>query len=221
MDTPQTNRRSIRLPMYDYSDHGAYFVTICAHRRECIFGEVEDGAMRLNEVGRIVKEEWEKSIEIRNEIELDEFVVMPNHLHGIVWITDQPTVGANGVRPFDIRPSCEMGLRRTPLRLPVKSLSSFIAGFKSSATKRIRSINPNIGSVWQRNYYEHIIRDDKDLEEIQKYIFENPLKWEFDHENSSGRAPHAPTKLPIVGANGVRPINGVRPNEINKKNRPS
>lgn len=90
----QHHRRSIRLPGYDYAQAGAYFVTICTNQRECLFGEVVDGEMRLNEYGRVVEDEWFASACIRCEIELDAFIVMPNHIHGIVWIAEP--VGATG-----------------------------------------------------------------------------------------------------------------------------
>ena len=109
-DTPR--RRSIRLRDYDYSQAGAYFVTICAYNRTCLFGEIADGEMRLNPIGEIVVEEWTKSERVRSEIELDEWIVMPNHLHGIVWIThnsDNRNVGATGRSP----------LRTLPIAMPV------------------------------------------------------------------------------------------------------
>jgi REP element-mobilizing transposase RayT len=150
-------------------------VTICAHSQECLFGEIIDGEMRLNAYGEVVEEEWLRSAEIRSEIELDAFVVMPNHLHGIVIIMDHihlqsdPMVGAHG---------------RAPLRREPRSLGSFIAGFKSAVTKRINSLRGTPGApVWQRNYYEHIIRDEHDLACIREYIATNPLRWDQDTEN--------------------------------------
>ena len=92
------HRHSVRLQGYDYSQSGAYFVTICAYNRECLFGEIVGNDIRLNDYGVIAKDEWIKSSEIRKEIKLDEFVVMSNHIHGIVWINNP--VGANGVRPY-------------------------------------------------------------------------------------------------------------------------
>ena len=92
--TQPRNRRSIRLAGYDYTAAGAYFVTICAHNQECLFGDVMDGAMMLNDAGRIIADEWEKTAMIRQEIELDEWVVMPNHVHGIVMITNIINAGS-------------------------------------------------------------------------------------------------------------------------------
>ncbi|MBM3151317.1 MAG: hypothetical protein FJZ96_03790 [Chloroflexi bacterium] len=169
-DPERHRRRSIRLRGYDYSAAGGYFVTVVAFRRECLFGEIVDGEMRLNALGRIVREEWFRSAQIRKEIrvEEDEFIVMPNHIHGIIWICD---VGADGVRPDSgkqiIKPTGfnTRGASLAPLQRPPKSLGSFIAGFKASVTSRAgRELNT--ANIWQRNYYEHIIRVQKDYERI-------------------------------------------------------
>ena len=169
-DPTKHHRRSIRLREYDYGQAGAYFVTVCTQDRECLFGEVVDGGMVLNAPGKVVAAVWLRSAVIRGEIELDVFVVMPNHLHGIVVIRD---VGAHGRAPVPT------ALRRSP-----RSLGSFIAGFKSAATKRINEIRGTSGTpVWQRNYYEHVIRDEDDLARVRRYIAENPLRWSEDPEN--------------------------------------
>ncbi len=203
---PEEHRRSVRFSGYDYSAAGGYYVTVVAFHRECLFGEIVDGEMRLNALGRIVREEWFRSAEIRKEIRLeeDEFVVMPNHIHGIIWIYD---VGADGVRPDDgqqiIKPTGfnARGAYHAPLQRPPKSLGSFIAGFKASVTSRAgreligrAGIEPasaisgprgpdNSANIWQRNYYEHIIRDQKDYERIAGYILANPSNWNADDEN--------------------------------------
>ena len=164
------NRHSIRLKNYDYSQAGAYFVSICVQNRECVFGNIVDGEMHLNKWGEIIAEEWMRSSEIRKEIKLDEFVVMPNHIHGIVMITEA-SVGATGRSPLPKGP-------------PAKSIGSFVAGFKSAATKRINEIRTNRGApLWQRNYYEHVIRNEEELKQIREYITGNPIKWTEDDEN--------------------------------------
>jgi putative transposase len=177
------HRRSIRLQGYDYTKAGTYFVTLAAHHRECLFGDIADGEMRLNALGRIVAEEWLRSANIRKEIELDEWIVMPNHLHGIVMITmDTDDVGAHGRAPLQCSP--ENG--DMPLRRPAKSLGSFIAGFKSATTKRIYQIRNMPGEpVWQRNYHDHIIRDENSLNLIRRYIVGNPATWADDAEHPS------------------------------------
>jgi len=176
-DSNRHHRRSIRLAGYDYTQPGAYFVTICTHQREWLLGEVVDGKVVLSEFGRIAHDEWWASSRIRREIELDAFVVMPNHIHGIVWIVaDDPVeaeahgrVGAHG---------------RAPLRRPPKSLGSFIAGYKSVVTKRINQMRGTPGvPVWQRNYWEHIIRTERALQAIRQYIADNPARWSLDRYN--------------------------------------
>jgi REP element-mobilizing transposase RayT len=172
------HRRSIRLTEFDYSQPGAYFVTLATYQRAELFGRTVDGGMQSNRQGEIVKEEWFASANIRKEIRLypEEFVVMPNHIHGIVWIEDVPNVGATGQSPL------QMKQQTHPHGPAPKSLASFIVGFKSSITKRIRNEFGGVG-VWQRNYYEHIIRNEKEWDVIRRYIESNPQNWETDEEN--------------------------------------
>lgn len=178
---------------------GRIFVTICTRNRECVFGEIADGEMSLNHIGIIVRDEWLRSASIRREIRLEAFVVMPNHVHGIVFILDggPHRVGATGGRPpvpQDNRPTTEKN-RATAGRpykdgeLPAsgprkRSLASFIGGFKSACT---RSINESQGGagipVWQRNYHEHVIRNERSLNAIRNYIEANPYNWQKDPEN--------------------------------------
>jgi REP element-mobilizing transposase RayT len=167
------HRRSIRLQGYDYSQSGTYFVTICTKARACLFGEVVDGEMVLNPAGTIVDDEWRLSAVLRDELELDEWVVMPNHVHGIV-VVDTFRMGDRAVGAYG----------HTPLRSPSKTVGAMVRGFKSAATKRINELRhrPRV-PVWQRNYYEHIIRDDDDLSRIRQYILDNPSQWAFDREN--------------------------------------
>jgi putative transposase len=167
MNLPDHHRRSIRLKGYDYTQPGAYFVTICAYQREEIFGEIGNDGMRLSTIGKIVQMEWFHSAEIRKEIRLfdDEFVLMPNHLHGIVWIVENEIVGADGVRP-GVRPGVHPGVRprltnsviqraegayHAPLQRAPRSLSSFIAGYKAAVTSRAGR-EWNAANIWQRNY---------------------------------------------------------------------
>ena len=177
------HRRSIRLKGYDYSQSGAYFVTVCTQNRECLFGEIVAGEMVLNEFGKIVADEWIKTGEIRDEIELDAWVVMPNHFHGIVIIRR----GDRPVAPTPVAPT------PAPLSGPrPKSIGSLMSGFKSAVTKRINEIRKTPGiSVWQRNYYEHIIRNEKSLENIRNYIIHNPAQWEEDENNLFRKMKHA------------------------------
>jgi len=137
---------------------------------ENIFGDIINLEMVLNQYGEIVKAEWQYSVKIRKEISLDCFQVMPNHFHGIVIInTAANGVGANGRSPLQMRP---------------KSLSSLIAGFKSSVTVKINQLRNAPGMpIWQRNYYEHIIRNEVELNAIRNYIDNNPINWERDKDN--------------------------------------
>lgn len=171
-DVERHRRRSIRLREYDYRQAGAYFITVVTHGRAALFGEIANGETRLNEFGQVVEDEWQKSSIIRQEIEMDVFVVMPNHIHGIMNIINMD-VGATGRSP----------LRGGP---PARSLGAFVAGFKSAVTKRINEMRHTPGSpVWQRNYYEHVVRDDEELLRVREYILHNPLDWENDRENPS------------------------------------
>jgi putative transposase len=180
-DPQRHHRRSIRLPAYDYAQPGAYFVTIVTHQRQCLFGEIVDGRAIMNERGKAVERQWLRSAQIRREMQLDAFVVMPSHIHGIVIIGDRTVnVGAHG---------------RAPLHRAPRSVGSFIAGFKSAVTRCINETRGTPGlPVWQRNYYEHIIRDEGDLNRVRQYIIDNPAGWGDDPENpnnvgAGGRAP--------------------------------
>ncbi len=189
-------RKIIRLKGYDYSQEGCFFITIVTKDRLPLFGEVVDGEMVLNELGEIVCEEWVKSAEIRNEIQIDEFVVMPNHFHAIVYIYNNPGSGdRESVRMTsqDLIPVGAYGhISRTGDRpvAPTKngprphSLGALIAGFKSAVTTRINQIRNAPGNpVWQRNYYDHVIGTDREYERIAEYIANNPQNWMLDIEN--------------------------------------
>jgi len=188
-------RRSIRLRGYDYSQEGAYFVTLCTHNRESLFGKIVDGKMRLNGIGVIVRDEWLRSGQIRQEAHMDEFVVMPNHIHGVVIFQDDMStyVGATGGRPVlkNETPSPKWkesvdnhSSSPAPHGPNKRSLASFIAGFKSASAKLIaEATGVSRMPVWQRNYYEHIIRNEKNLIAIRHYIRMNPSNWASDPEN--------------------------------------
>jgi len=181
-DPQKHHRRSIRLRGYDYGGGGAYFITICAHRKEPLFGEVAGGEIRLNAVGEITRDEWYRSAELRPEVLLDAFAVMPNHIHGIVAL-DGSVAGAEDFRAGSPAPG---GARRAPLRRPARSLGAFVAGYKSRVTSRVRALTGDAEKrVWQRNYYEHIIRDGREADEIRLYIVNNVLTWAGDPDNAA------------------------------------
>lgn len=184
------HRRSIRLHGYDYSIPDYYFITICAQDKKCIFGRVCNGEMALNEFGKIVCNSWEWLAEQYEYIKLHEYVVMPNHFHGIIEICD---VGARRDAPYfhGIIEICNVGARRDapraarepPLQQPVrtKKIGGITGAFKTVSTKQINIIRGTPGKkLWQRNYYEHIIRDGADYEKIMNYIVSNPQTWDSD-----------------------------------------
>ena len=204
-------RRSIRLPDYDYSGEGDYFITITTHQMQRLFGEIFDGEMTLNAFGKIVMEEWLKSSSIREEIQLDadEFIVMPNHIHGIVHIVHKDaTVRAYGYTPvpngYTPVPNgyTPVPNGHTPVpggqtddyaynqdsskfRSPSRTLGAMIRGFKLAVTTRINMLRQSSGQpVWHRNYYEHIITSDEEYANIFNYIRFNPQTWsERDEHN--------------------------------------
>ena len=163
------HRRSIRLKDYDYAGAGAYFITVCTLYRECLFGDVLNGEMRLNRFGLAVREEWLRTSEMRQGVETDAFVVMPNHVHGVILITD----GAGTARraPTDER-----------FGIPVcGSVPTLVRALKSAWTRRINQARNTPGAlVWQRNFHEHVIRGENELDRLRQYITDNPGRWEED-----------------------------------------
>ena len=192
------HRRSIRLKGYDYAQAGAYFVTVCTQNRECLFGDIVAGEMVLNDAGRMA-EKW--YLELANkffDIKYDEYVIMPNHIHGVIQ-----NVGA------DLRVCPDPDLRVCPDDDPDEyaehapgehtgsPLPRVVQWFKTMTTNAyIHGVKqhdwpPFPGRLWQRNYYERIIRNDGELNDIREYIVNNPLKWEMDRENPNGMVPVA------------------------------
>ena len=188
-------RRSIRLKDYDYSSEGLYFITLCIADRKNIFGEIINGGMELNSFGKIAAEEWVKTPEIRKNISLGHFIIMPNHMHGIISID------------FSIKPKANEN--KGKFHSPSQTIGAIIRGYKGATTKRINNLIRQIkedsrstgelqfaptgdfffiqanklrgeGSIWQRNYYEHIIKTERAYQNISNYILNNPSKWEAD-----------------------------------------
>lgn len=184
------HRRSIRLQGYDYSQAGLYFITICCEDRICRFGQVENGTMILNKYGQIAYNEWMKTPEIRPNVKLHEFVVMPNHIHGIIQLLD---IGRGELHSPDDNelhspddklhsPDDNRGVCKTPLRGPSQTIGAIVRGYKSSVTKQInllRAFDTPI-KLWQRNYHDHIIRNEQSYQRISEYIKNNPAKWDDD-----------------------------------------
>ena len=150
-------RKSVRLPGFDYSQAGAYFVTICSYNKKCIFGEIVDARMHLNKRGFIIGDVW-KSLESKYTfISLDKWILMPNHIHGIIWLKEE-----NHGR---------------------QTLWSVISAFKVISGSAVRKVLAQEKNLWQRSFYEHIIRDESDLLRIRQYISDNPCQWHIDREN--------------------------------------
>jgi REP element-mobilizing transposase RayT len=170
-----------RLKGWDYSNPGRYFITICAYNKDHLFGEIKGGIMELSNFGQIALQEWWKSFDMRTELFCDAFVIMPNHIHGIVRIdkiTGNPLpVGTHGRASQQQQQQQNHGVAyRSP-----KSVSSFVAGFKSSATKKInecRQLPKN--PVWQSRFHDHIIRNEIEFHSIKNYIINNPRNWKED-----------------------------------------
>ena len=170
------HRRSIRLKGYDYSQAGLYFITICTQNQSCLFGEIKNGEMVLNDAGKMVEHQWQELICRFDNIKLHEFIVLPNHFHGIVELVGVPLVGTQNVgQPQMGQPQ---GIAPT--------VGNVVGAFKSLSTNEyIRNVKQNNwrtfdNKLWQRNYYEHIIRDEKSYYQILEYIQNNALKWQDD-----------------------------------------
>lgn len=180
-DKEESQRCSIRLKDYDYSQEGAYFVTICTHGHKCLFGQIVDSTMQLNRFGNVVNKCWLEIPHHFPNVEVDAFVIMPNHFHGIVVIQDYRG---------EVTSPTPKGAETAPLQR--HTLGQTIAYFKYQTTKSINQICHTPGNrLWQRNYYEHVIRNEHDLNDIRQYILDNPVKWDMDEENPN---PH-----PICG----------------------
>jgi REP element-mobilizing transposase RayT len=141
----------------------------------CLLGDVRDCAVVLSPIGEITLEEWTRSAALRRELTLDAFVIMPNHIHGIVWI-EGATEGEGARKAATAAGLC------APLRLKSerRTLGSFVAGLKAAVTSRVQGELARRGPLWQRSYYDHVIRDDKDLAERRDYVAGNPARWEED-----------------------------------------
>jgi putative transposase len=191
---------SVRINHHDYLN-GLYFVTICTHHYKNLFGDVKNGQMQLNEIGEIIKTEWKKTATLRPNVKLSEFVIMPNHFHGIILIKnidDEKNISHRNSEEINYEDISHKEFEKdngrdvtryvstehinnqmAKISPQCNSLSTIIRLFKSSCTREIRKIGFN-DFKWQPRFYEHIIRNDKEYNNIQNYIIENPQKWEND-----------------------------------------
>ncbi|MDT8381936.1 MAG: transposase [Brevefilum sp.] len=166
---PDRHRKNVRLKDYDYASPGYYFVSIVSYERKNIFGEIIDGEMNLNQAGKTVEQTWQDIPKHFPNTSCEIFVVMPNHIHGIINIIDDEIVRAQSIRGNGVKP---------------KSIGSIIGSFKSAVTKQLHQTKTiNQERIWQRNYYEHIIRDEDDYQQITDYIAANPINWGHDLKN--------------------------------------
>jgi putative transposase len=165
------HRRSIRLQTHDYASPGKYFITICTHDRAHVFGQILNDEMVLNEFGTIATQCWNELPEHFSHIRLDSAIVMPNHFHGIVWINQYPEGHCKTDRKFG--------------DAIAGSIPTIVGAFKSATTRKINQLQNNSGAtVWERNYYEHVIRDRESQINIQQYILNNPKNWKTDRFHS-------------------------------------
>jgi len=179
--------KSIRLKGYDYTRPGSYFITLCTGHHQALFGDIIDGEMILNEWGRIIKDYIDKIPDHYANVEIDRYVIMPNHVHMIVvlWLEKESCNGT--ANQINVEAIHELPLRdRMKTRRKMK-LPKIVGWLKMNASKQInikRKIS--VQSIWQRNYYEHIIRNERELNNIRRYIINNPPNWEYDRENRNG-----------------------------------
>ena len=190
-DATKHHRRSIRLPGYDYRSPGAYFVTMCVQGGECLLGEVVDGEMQLGGWGQVASHYWKRIPDHSEHMELDVWVVMPNHMHGIIVINGRgeaspaSTPSIDNLRPGAARLQDQEAARdASPLLQPALqpgSLGAVVGNYKSVTTRRINRSRGMPGTpFWQRNYWEHIIRNEQSLNRIREYIENNPARWAED-----------------------------------------
>lgn len=183
-NSPIHHRRSIRLKGYDYAQAGMYFVTICVQDKICRFGHIENDEMVLNEYGAIAYDEWTKLADRFHNFELDVFQIMPNHMHGIIVLN---TVGAGFTPALARTPNIVDDVKMTEAwsgASPAPKIGDIVGAYKSLVANAYldiyKSKNEMMGKLWQRNYYEHIIRTEQSYQTISEYIINNPAKWMDD-----------------------------------------
>ena len=177
LDGSMIRRTSNRLKGWDYASVSAYFVTLVVKDRACIFGDVIDGEMWPSPIGSVIDESWLWLGEQYDHLKLDAYIVMPNHLHGIVMIDEDDEALNIGIENA-------VAIQSKPIPKKRKPLGRLIGAFKTVSTKRINELNSTPGaSIWQRGFYDRIIRNEQELESVREYILGNPAKWDEDAEN--------------------------------------
>jgi putative transposase len=204
IDGIHPGHRSIRLKRRDYAEPDIYFVTICTHERELTLGRVVQGAMIASRLGEIVLQIWNEIPSHFVHVELSAFALMPNHVHGLIEVGNLPKTNALALLRSDSSAS-ESEKRLAVVR---GSLGAIVRSFKSAATKRAHGELGLTGEIWQRNYFERVVRDQKELSDTCRYIFENPLMWDKDEENPNARTRLAPGQ---AGAQHAAPLQRQNP----------
>ena len=175
-----TKRRPTRLSNYDYSNEGVYFVSICSKDRKNIFSQIDNNVIvdvELTKLGKIIETHWQDIPKQYKNIDIDEYIIMPNHIHGIIIIQ----------RRDEAMPRLYKGKYTQMSRISPKagSLSSIIGTYKSRVTRTINQMKPEIKFAWQSRFHDHVIRNEKSLDQIRKYILQNPIKWDLDEYNTT------------------------------------
>jgi REP-associated tyrosine transposase len=171
-DPERHHRRSVRLKEYDYASNGAYFVTLCTAGRVENLAKIADGQVQLSSLGDIADQCWKAIPQHFPSVELDAYVIMPNHMHSIFVIASDNDVGARHASPSQ------------PSGVDPRSAGAIVGSFKSAATRLVNKMRKTPGAaLWQRNYYERVIRNEGELRALREYIANNPLKWEMDEDN--------------------------------------
>ena len=177
----EPDRRSIRLRGYDYSTPGAYFITVCTRNRLSLFGRVVDGEMEANCLGAVVEDCWARLPEHYGNVALDAFILMPNHVHGVLIIEDGPPGVGAGLQPA--RQEAASSRRR-------HGVPEIVRAFKTFSARRINKMRASTGApVWQRGFYDHVIRGEDELDRVRAYITDNPRKWSEDADNPANWPP--------------------------------
>ncbi len=181
-DVPERRRRSIRLLGFDYRQPGVYFITVCTRDRSCLLGNVVEGRMRLSEAGRLAQDVWDGLPSHYPHVRMDAFIIMPNHVHGIVFLVGAGLNVRAGLKPAPT--GANMGADTVRHGLP-----EVVRAFKTFSARRMNALLGAVGGpFWQRNYYEHVIRNEAALNRIRQYIVDNPARWHEDPENPALRA---------------------------------
>ena len=194
MQQDEPRRRSVRLRGYDYSTPGAYFITVCTQNRLPLFGEVANGRMEANRLGSVIEDCWAKLPDHYDNVALDAFILMPNHVHGVIIIEDGPTCVGAGLKPA------------LPAAVSVRrhGVPEIVRAFKTFSARKINEMRASTGTpVWQRGFYDHVIRDDGELDRVRTYVMDNPRKWSEDADNPAnwrgrGRVSNPPLRTTIL-----------------------